>query len=55
VEGEVADVDRFYADRGGPFDLVLNLGAGKARWRKVEVALSPSGFSARGQGLPETI
>lgn len=55
VEGDVADVDSFYAERGGPFDLILSLGTGKARWKGVPVALSAAGFTASGQGPPETI
>lgn len=55
VEGDMADIDRFYAERGGPFDLILALGQSKARWRKVDIALGEGTFSARGQGPPETI
>lgn len=55
VEGDIAGLDRFYAERGGPFDLILAVGESRALWKGADIALGEGTFSASGRGTPETL
>jgi hypothetical protein len=51
--GRIADLDSYWLETDGPFDLALNVGPRTWRWRRVTLTRVERSFRATGIGRPE--